>query len=100
MQFQLDRRKRPNEKFRIGIDFTGDLEVGDSVASQTITAVDSKGTVVTGTLLASPGFNGNIVSALVQAGTEGMVYRVFFQATTSNGSILQHSVVVPVGLNT
>lgn len=100
MQFILDRRKRPIERFRIGIDFTEDLDVTDTIQSQIVTAVDKSGTDVTGALLSGALISGNIVSVVIAAGVDGQTYRVFFKATTVNGLIFQHSVFVQVGLNT
>lgn len=97
-QFVLDRKKRPAEKFQIGVDFTSDvtdsLGAVDAPASHTITAVDQSGADVTGTVVAAPVLGGNVSRCTCLAGADGMTYTFWFTVTTAGGMIYQHSVVV------
>lgn len=98
MRFTLARRKRPNEKFSIGIDFTNDLEVGDALTNtRTTTVLDgADGSDATGTVFVSDSVAGNIVSALIQAGAAGHQYRVIFKVTTQLARIYEHEILVNV----
>lgn len=98
MRMTLDRKKRPNEKFPIGVDFSNDLEVGDSVITKTVTALDADNanTDVTGTFISTTSLSGNVIGAVIQAGTTGHRYRVIFKATTNLSRTYEHEVLVEV----
>lgn len=103
MRFELltdsgrPRLKRPNEKFSIGIDFTKDLEAGDTVATKTVTAIDTADAQdVSGALIASTSINGNVIGAVIQAGASGRKYRVIFKATTTLARVYEHEILVDV----
>lgn len=99
MQFYLARNKRPSEKVKIGIDFTSDLNPGDSVVSHSVTAFDQSGADATTAFTETPLLFQNVSTVIIKGGTEGAKYRVFFQGTTAEGEILQHSIAVLVKLN-
>lgn len=97
--FSLATAKRPGEKFTIGVDFARDLDVGDAVASQLITATEVGGGDVTSTILENPSISGSPVTKLLvvlKAGTDSKNYVVEFKATTTAGYIFIHEIYVMV----
>lgn len=92
----LPRRKRPTETFRLGVDFKGDIEVGDSIASHNATAVDDLGADVTGTFLGARTLTGTVLKVVVLDGTDGRDVTVTLQVTTVAGDVFQATVLVPV----
>ena len=67
------------------MDFSGEVPSGDSIASQTVTAIDSGGTSATSAVVNTSSISGTNVRARLQAGTNLQDYRVTFTAimTTS-----------------
>lgn len=92
LDFKLPRSKRISEKFRVAVDFTPVLESGDTVSGQAITATNASGADVTATVLESPGYTGNVLKVTLKAGAAAGTYKVFFQATTTQGDIFIRSV--------
>jgi hypothetical protein len=92
----VSRRKKTNEEFRISWDFVNDLEAGDSIATQAVTARDSDGVDVTGTFLQSPAIQGTKIVVQVQGGVSGKDYTVAFKATTTQGDVFDRTVLVQV----
>lgn len=92
----LERRKKPIEEFRVSWDFANDLEVGDTIASQAITAKDSSGADVSGSFLQSPAVAGTKLTVQVQGGTPGKDYTVTFKATTTQGDIFERTLLIEV----
>lgn len=98
MQFTLARGKRPDEKFDIEVDFTDDMEDGDTIATATVSAHDEAdpGTDLTATLTENLVDVGLVVGCRIKAGTDGKTYVFRFKVTTANGDILEHDVLVGV----
>src|SRR5687767_9600411 len=98
MEFELDRKKRPSEKFPISVDFTNDINAvgGDAAASHVVTAKDDAGADVSATILTGATLTGNVSKVTLQVGNTGRTYYVFFKVTTNAGHIYEHSVTVPV----
>lgn len=94
-QFVLDRKKRPAEKFQVGIDFTDDVG-SDPPVSHTVVADDRSGNDVTATILSAATLAGNVSKVTVQVGTDNATYRIVFTVTTAAGMIYQHSLLMPV----
>jgi hypothetical protein len=67
------------------MDFSGEVPSGDSIASQTVTAVDSAGVDASAAVVNTSSVSGTDVRARLQAGTDMQDYRVTFTAvmTTS-----------------
>ncbi len=100
MQFTLDRGKRPDEKFTLEIDFTDDMETGDTVATETVTAFDEAdpATDLSATLVENVVQASGIVGARMKAGADGHTYVLRFEATTTGGDVFEHDVIVPVSI--
>jgi hypothetical protein len=92
----LSRAKRPIEEFRVSWDFANDLESGDSVTGQLVTAVDSDGTNVSASFLQSPAISGAKIVVQIQGGTDGKDYTVTFKATTTQGDVFERTLLVRV----
>jgi hypothetical protein len=92
----LSRRKRPNEEFRISWDFTNDLEPGDPLAQQLVTAKDSAGVDVSGTFLQGAAITGTKIVVQAQGGSDGKDYFVTFKATTAGGDVFERVVRIRV----
>ena len=90
------RQKRPAELWRIGIDFRGDIEPGDTVASHDAKAFDEAGVDVTATFLGARTITGTTVKVLVKDGAADSNYTVLFEVTTVGGDKFQADVLVPV----
>jgi hypothetical protein len=95
MRFTLPRRKRPSERFPIGVDLTNELEVGDTLVTHTITAWDGV-TDVTLTLLEAPTLGPAISSATLKNGVDGKTYRVNFVVNTAAGNEYEHDILISV----
>ncbi len=67
------------------MDFSGEVPASDSIASQTVTAVDSAGTDATSTVVTTSSISGTDVRARLAAGVDLQDYRITFTAimTTS-----------------
>jgi hypothetical protein len=93
----IGRPKTPAEQFRIAWNFVDDLAAGDTVLSQTITAIkvsdasDASATFLDTPLVASPE-----VSVTVKAGSAGEDYDVVIRATTATGEVFERVIRVPV----
>lgn len=67
------------------MDFSSELPSGETISTQTVTAIDSAGTTVTGTVISTTAISGGLVTAILQAGTDLQDYRVTFTANFSGG---------------
>lgn len=91
--------KQNSEKFPIAVDFSTNIESGDSIASKDVSAIiiassaDATATVIDSSLLVS---TSNIIKAVVKDGTTGTNYKITFKATTTNGYIYEHDVAMLV----
>lgn len=67
------------------MDFAAEIPASDSIASQTVTAVDSAGTDASATVVASSAISTTNIRARLQAGVDLQDYRITFTAimTTS-----------------
>ena len=67
------------------MDFAAEIPASDSIASQTVTAVDSAGTDASSAIVNTSSISGTNVRARLQAGVDLQDYRVTFTAimTTS-----------------
>jgi hypothetical protein len=89
--------KSPSEKFPVYLDFAGDLAVGETILSKSVTCidtdtgVDSKTTIVFSETIASPD-----VVVVLQSGVEGGKYHIQCVATTNHGSIYQRDLLIIV----
>ena len=92
--------KQPSEIFPIGVDFTPDMESGDTLTTATVTAknmdtgASSTATVLTG--LAGVATSTDIVTQAITGGTDGDWHRVQFKATTTAGRVYEHEIDVRV----
>jgi hypothetical protein len=88
--------KEPGERFRIRLDFTPLLEVGDTAASVTVTAVDDAEADATAELIDDPSLAGNTVVFACQGGVDEVVYIVTETLTTTDGDVFIQRIRVPV----
>lgn len=89
MRYILDRAKRPGETLRLPpIDFGPDLDAPEAVTTLTVVVVTAANVDVTGSVLVSSGFNGNVAQAEVTGGEHGVTYFVIFTIETDQGQVL------------
>lgn len=92
--------KQPYELFTIATDFGSNFVAGETVQSQTVTAMDSAGGDVTASVtnqvtLANDG--GSRVTIVVRAGdASGSPYKLTFRCVTSRGHQWEHDVQMRV----
>lgn len=90
--------KQPGEIFPIGVDFTADIETGDTIASATVTAKNmdtgASSSVLAG--LAGVAAATDIVTQTITGGADGDWHRVQFKATTAAGRTYEHEIDVKV----
>ena len=91
-----DFLKQPSEEFTIAVDFSGDLDTGETLDSAVVTATDSTGADVTSTIVASDAVSGNAWAVRVRAGTAGQDYKITVVATTSDSQVYEHEVTMRV----
>ncbi len=89
--------KQPAEKRTIAVEFSADLDTGETLSTSTVTATDeatgqSASAILNGTAVIS----GTKVVQGIQAGTDGGRYLVHFQVSTSAGGVIEHEVRVAV----
>lgn len=97
MEFRLQRGKRPDEQFQIGVSFEPDMLGGDSPQSHVVTATKADdGTDVSGAFLTGATLSGYTSSVTIRGGDNKTLYRVTFVVTTALGNIYEHSVLVQV----
>ena len=80
--------KQSYEDFPISADFSKDMATGETLISQTITAIDNAGDDATASILSTP-TNDGATQALIRvfAGTEALSpYKVTFRVVTSIGN--------------
>lgn len=92
----LGRKKRPGEKFPVGLDFTADMNATDSLASVAVTATDPSGADVTGQITEASFVSGNIAIVTLKNGLDGLTYRLRFVVTTAAGYNYEHDLLVLV----
>lgn len=89
--------KRSATRVRRGVNFAGEMETGDTVASVSVTAKDGAGADVSSSLItgAAPSVT-KVLWTFVGWGTVGESYYVRVEATTTDGDILQKVVKVTI----
>lgn len=91
--------KQSSEIFPISIDFSTNIETGDSIVTKTITAlrvldsVDVTTGIIFDTLLVS---TSNLIKIVVQAGVDDQNYKITTVANTTNGYTYEHDVMMLV----
>lgn len=92
-----DFLKQPSEEFTIALDFSGDLETGETIASKTVTASDlADSSDQTATIIVSSSIDGSRVRVRVRAGTNGHDYKITAVATTNLSQVYEHEVIMRV----
>lgn len=95
--YEFSATKRAAERLARAVDFAPALAAGDTIASQSVTATDSTGADVSGTLIASPGHSGTQVNwTWLPLGTAGEIYFTRIAATSTNGEVLARVVRVSI----
>lgn len=85
--------KQPGETFPITIDFTNELESGETVVSATVTSKNvATGADSSGILTGIPAVTSPKVSQRVTAGTAGDRHLVQYRATTSLANLFEAEV--------
>lgn len=85
-------QKAPDEIWIVGIDFSPQLASGATIASCAVTIATALGSTdpnPSAVLSGSASLSGTVVSQLVHAGLSGQTYILFFDATCSNGEVLE-----------
>ncbi len=88
--------KPPDEEFTNKIDFTDDLETGDSISSVTILAEDMEGVDVSSVVISGNEIDSPLVYVGVQAGTDGDFDIIRTRATTGLGYKYANNVLMMV----
>lgn len=90
--------KQPYEEFTISSDFGLNFLSGETIVSQTVSAVDSSNVDVTATITtqASVAHDGSKVTVLVKGGTTGNTYKITFRCVTSLGHKWENDVQMKV----
>mgnify|MGYP005844759495 CR=1 FL=1 len=92
-----DFLKQPSEEFTVALDFSGDLETGETVASKTVTASDiADGSDQTAAVIVSSSIDGTKVRVRVRAGTDGHDYKITATVTTNLSQVYEHEVTMRV----
>ena len=75
--------KRPNEIIAIGVDFAGAVPSGDTTLTNTsVTAINSSD-IADASVVGTVSSSGLVLTALLQAGTDGEDYTVTYQTKSS-----------------
>jgi hypothetical protein len=90
--------KQPAETYTVAIEYAGKLPSGATIVSGTVAAVRLDTGATDNTVLASTTatISGTQVRAKVQAGTDGLDYRLTFAVTLSTGDLLEDDLVMKV----
>ena len=80
--------KLPGEQLIYSVDFLADLG-GATITARSIVST-------TGGTAGAAGGSGSVVSALISGGSVGSSIRALYQATTSDGQIMQCWIVIPI----
>ena len=91
--------KHAAEKLNTFFDFADELTDGATISSKTVTATDSSGASATSTIVSSSAISGTQVTAVLHQGTSGQTYTVTFQATASDGEVLEKQLILRVNDN-
>lgn len=88
--------KQPSELFTIAIDFTDRMATGETLASAVVTAATVAGVDATATVIVSSSVSSPNVLVRVQAGTDGVDYKITAVATTATAEVYEADVVMRV----
>jgi hypothetical protein len=90
--------KQPNESYTIAIEFAGQLPAGASLVSGTVSAVRLDTGATDNSVLASTTLtiSGTQARVKVQAGTDGVDYRVTSLVTLSTSDVLEEDLLMKV----
>ena len=89
--------KQPDEEFIISVEFTDRMTTGETIASNTVTAVNiSTGADATDDVFDYATITGQFLYIRVLGGTSGISYKMTITITTSTGNILEEEVVIHV----
>jgi hypothetical protein len=95
--------KHADSSITVAQDYTNDLATGETVSSETVTAIDEAGADATATVIQSTSTTSPLIYVALTAGTEGESYEIKIIATTSQGHEITRFVVMDVigdvGLN-
>ncbi len=87
-------RKQPAEKYPVAVDFSRALDTNETIdnTQSTVKAYDESGNDVTTTIVASTSVNGNELRAVVQAGDDGVTYKLTYTCKTNTGNTFEQDV--------
>lgn len=77
------------EEVNHAFDFANELASGVTISSHAVTATDSTGADATATIVDTSSLSGSVISARLQAGTDGQTYTVRYRATASDSEVLE-----------
>jgi len=88
--------KQSSETFPISVDFSDNMETGELISSQVISAIDNAGDNATADILSDPGNDGaQATTVRVLAGTEALSpYKITFTATTDEDNIWELDILM------
>ncbi len=94
--------KQPSEEFPIAVDFAADLDSSETITDKVITATiadtgDDASSILEGDAQIQNGDQTlSKITQGIQAGVDGIIYKVSFQAITSDGNTFEADVEVIV----
>lgn len=101
MRWTLKRGLRPGEKIQRGVDFANDVEPGDPITSQLVTAkLRDAGTDVTGECITNALISATSVKATITAPAAAVDFIVTYKAICASGLDYIHDIVIPVHTDT
>ena len=81
------------------MDFSAELPSGETISTQSVTAVDSAGTDASSAVVGTVAVSGGTVTAILQAGVDLQDYRVTFVANFSGGESIVKVLLLKVRTN-
>lgn len=88
-------QKQPSEIFSISVDYELRMADGETIASKTVSAVETKhNSDRTSTVIDSSTINGTSVYVKVKNGTDGVHYKITVKAVTSGGNTLEEDIIM------
>ena len=89
--------KQPAEDFTIAVEYSGDLDTGETISNKTVTATDlTDNSDATATVISASSISGTQVLVRVQAGSTNHDYLIHVRATTSTTQDYEHDVTMQV----
>jgi len=90
--------KQPSEAYPIGVEFSGQLPAGTALVSGTVSAMNMTTGLTDNAVLGNTTatISGTQSKVKVQAGVDGVQYKITFLVTLDDGSILEEDLLMNV----